>query len=82
MKFNSSNDNTKRRESGSSSEVDYELLGSMLDDCQLHLALFNAWEESFIEDMVERVKEKRPLTIRQRETIESCHDKVTRRRRV
>lgn len=80
MRFNSSNDSSRKRERESDTDVDYELLGSMVDDCLIHLALYNAWEENFLTDMKEKIEARAALSPRQREIIESCHAKVTRRR--
>ena len=78
MKFNSG---TGWESSKSNlSEEEYQNLKEMLDECQVHLALYNGWEEEFMNDMIIRIDERKPLSVKQREIIGSLHNKVTRRR--
>lgn len=80
MRFNSSSDNWQAKKSDLSDE-EYKQLSDFLDDCELHLALFNSWEENFIIDMRERIDHKLPLTVKQREVIGNLHEKIIRRRK-
>lgn len=82
MKFNSSNDNSRpQKPLSQDDQLDYGQLKDMVDECLIHLALFNSWEESFLGDMQDKLEKNQGLSDRQREIIESCHDKVVRRQR-
>lgn len=80
MRFNSSSDNWQAKKSELSDE-DYKQLSDFLDECELHMAIFNGWEENFIMDMRERIDHRLPLTVRQREIIGNLYEKIVRGRK-
>lgn len=62
-------------------EFDPELLKEFIEECELHLALFNKWEEDFLASVKAQLESGKVLSMRQREIIGNMYEKTQRRRK-